>query len=210
MEDATSQPFYEEFSFFSPVRRYVRSVRRIFSDPVAYFREIDQRNSLLGPLTFAVISTIGPLMVLICLILFLEVVADGIQGLAMFHMSGVFGIALGTLVALVGPALITIVLLLVFSCISHLVVLLVLRRGNAGFRATFRANAYSSLGMLLGYAPVIGGLAFFYGFYLVMVGIREFHFTSTIRAVVVTLVSIPLTLIMIGYGLRLLGSLLGA
>jgi hypothetical protein len=41
-----------------------------------------------------------------------------------------------------------------------------------------------------------------------MAGMRELHSTSTIRAVVITLVSIPLTLIMIGYGLRLIGGLL--
>jgi hypothetical protein len=210
LKDATPQHFHEEFSFSSPVRSHVRSVRRTFSDPVAYFREIDQRNSLLGPLTFAVISTIGPLMVLICLILMLEVATDGIQGLAMFHMSGVFGVALGTLVALAGPVTIIFLLLLIFSSVSHLVVLLVLRRGNAGFRATFRANAYSSLGMLMSYVPIAGGLLWFYGFYLVVVGIREFHSTSTIRAVVVAFVSVPATLIMIGYGLRLLGGLLGA
>ena len=148
---------------------------------------------------FAVVSTVSPLMVLICFGLILRVVADGIRGLAMFHMSGVLGVAL-----------VTIVLLLVFSCVSHLVVLLVLRRGHAGFRATFRANAYSSLGVLLSYVPLVGGLLWFYGFYLVVVGIREFHSTSTIRAAVVVFVSVPATLIMIGYGLRLLGSLLGA
>ena len=142
---------------------------------------------MLGPLTFAVVFTIGPLMVLICLLLILNVIGDGIQGLAMFHVSGVFGVALGTFVALAGPTLITILLLLVFSCVSHLVVLLVLRQGNAGFRATFRANAYSSLGVLLSYVPIVGGLLWFYGFYLVVVGIREFHSTSTIRAAVVVL-----------------------
>ena len=210
MEDATSQPFHEEFSFSSPVRSYIRSVRRTFSNPVAYFRAIDPRGGLLGPLIFAVVSTVSPLMVLICLVLILTVVADGIRGLAMFHISGVPGVALGTFVALAGPSLVTIVLLLVFSCVSHLVVLLVLRRGHAGFRATFRANAYSSLGALLSYVPLVGGLLWFYGFYLVVVGIREFHSTSTIRAAVVVFVSVPATLIMIGYGLRLLGSLLGA
>jgi hypothetical protein len=64
--------------------------------------------------------------------------------------------------------------------------------------------------MLMSYVPIAGGLLWFYGFYLVVVGIREFHSTSTIRAVVVAFVSVPATLIMIGYGLRLLGGLLGA
>ena len=111
MEDATSQPFHEEFSFSSPVRSYIRSVRRTFSNPVAYLRAIDPRGGLLRPLIFAGVSTVSPLMVLICLVLILTVAADGIRGLAMFHMSGVLGVAL-----------VTIVLLLVFSCVSHLVV----------------------------------------------------------------------------------------
>jgi hypothetical protein len=175
LEGATSQSSYEEFSFSSPVKSYIRSVRRTFSDPVAYFRVIDPRGSLIGPLAFAVVSTIGPVMVLICLVLILEIAVDGIKGLAMFHMSGLFGVALGTFVALAGPPLIIALVLLIFACVSHLVVLLVLRQGTAEFRATFRANAYSSLGMLLSCVPFVGGLLWFYGFYLLVIGIREFH-----------------------------------
>lgn len=204
----TSQPLYEEFSYSSPVRSYIRSVRRTFSEPVTYFRAIDGSNSLLGPLTFAVISTAGPLLIPICLFMSLNVMIDGIQGLAMFQMSGILGIAVGSFVALATPVLIAILLLTVFACVSHLIVLLVLRRGNAGFRATFRANAYSSLGVLLAYVPVVGGLLFFYGFYLIVVGIREFHSASTGRAIVIASISIPITLMLIGFCLFLIGSLL--
>jgi hypothetical protein len=165
-------------------------------------RAIDPRNGVLGPLTFALFSTIGPWMILLCLVLGLQVSTNGLYGPVTFYMTGV-------LVVLATPILLTALLLLSFVCVSHLVVLLVLRGETAGFRATFRANAYASVGMLMGYIPFLGALLLLYGFYIVVVGIRELHSTSTIRTVVITLVSIPLSLIMIGYGLRLLGRLLG-
>ena len=108
-------------------------------------------------MTFAVICAAGPLYILIGILMVLSVMIDGIQGLAMFHARGILGVALGVFVALAGPVLITTLLLLFFACVSHAVLLLVLRGDNSGFRATFRANAYSSLGMLLGYIPAIGG-----------------------------------------------------
>jgi hypothetical protein len=191
------------------LRSYWRSVRGIVFEPIAYFRAIDPGNGLLAPLTFAIFSTIGPWMILLCVFLGLQVSTDGMYGPVTFYLTGVLGNAVGVLVVLATPILFVALLLFSFVCVFHLVVLLVLRGRSAGFRATFRANAYASVGMLMCYIPFIGGLLFFYGFYLVMVGIRELHSTSTTRAVIITLVSIPITLVMIGYGLGLLGSLLG-
>jgi hypothetical protein len=184
------------------LRSYWRSVRGIVFEPIAYFRAIDPGNGLLAPLTFAIFSTIGPWMILLCVFLGLQVSTDGMYGPVTFYLTGV-------LVVLATPILFVALLLFSFVCVFHLVVLFVLRGRSASFRATFRANAYASVGMLMCYIPFIGGLLFFYGFYLVMVGIRELHSTSTTRAVIITLVSIPITLVMIGYGLGLLGSLLG-
>ena len=126
------------------MKSYWRSARGIVFEPIAYLRAIDPRNGMLAPLTFAIFSTIGPWMILLFIFLGLQVSTDGLYGPVTFYLTGV-------LVVLATPILFVTLLLLSFVCVSHLVALIVLRGGNAGFRATFRANAYASVGMLLGY-----------------------------------------------------------
>jgi hypothetical protein len=87
------------------LRSYWRSVRGIVFEPIAYFRAIDPGNGLLAPLTFAIFSTIGPWMILLCVFLGLQVSTDGMYGPVTFYLTGVLGNAVGVLVVLATPIL---------------------------------------------------------------------------------------------------------
>jgi hypothetical protein len=67
----------------------------------------------------------------------------------------------------------------VVAGIAHLLVRLVVGATNAGFGATFRVAAYTSVTSLVSWIPFVGGLLALYGIYLAVVGIREMHDTTT-------------------------------
>lgn len=90
------------------------------------------------------------------------------------------GTAIGIIVAtFVGE----IIGLLVISLIVHVLVALFI--GGNGIEATARALAYASTpSMLFGWIPLVGLLAFVWTVILSVIGIREFHETTTGRAAV--------------------------
>jgi hypothetical protein len=76
----------------------------------------------------------------------------------------------------------------------HLFVALVV--GGKGIEQTFRALAYGATpGMLLGWIPLIGFIAWIWTAALVIIGFRELHETSTLRAAVAVL--LPLFLLVV-------------
>jgi hypothetical protein len=83
------------------------------------------------------------------------------------------------------------------ALVTHLLVILVVGPGHAGFGATFRIISYSSVTSLLGWIPFIGWLFALYRLYLATVGIREMHSTTTGRALLVVLLPAILILVLV-------------
>ena len=77
--------------------------------------------------------------------------------------------------------------LFILSGLVQLLVPLVVGPGNAGFEATFRVAAYTGVTNLVTWIPVVGPLVGLYGIYLAIVGIREWHGTTTGKAAAVVL-----------------------
>ncbi len=65
-------------------------------------------------------------------------------------------------------------------------------KSNAPFQATFRIVAYASLTDVASWIPVLGPIAYFYGLYLIFLGLQEIHHLSPRQsgAAVITIVVI--------------------
>ena len=74
------------------------------------------------------------------------------------------------------------------ALVTHLLVIMVVGQGHSGFGATFRIVAYSSVTSLAGWIPFVGWIFSLYWLYMVTVGIREMHATTTGKALLSTLV----------------------
>jgi hypothetical protein len=101
--------------------------------------------------------------------------------------------------------------LFILAGIWHLLVMLFVRPNNAGYEATFRVAAYSTVVYLVSWIPVIGWILSLYGIYLGIVGIREVHGTTTGKAALVVLIPIVVIggLLLLIFGAVLIAVLAG-
>lgn len=191
-----------EFNLSDPVGSFVATVRSIVLNPVGFFRDMPRRGGFVNPLVFALISAV------------IYGVLTGILSFLINLVSGNgFGIALGSLFGYaIGAPIITVISLFIGAGIYHLLVMLLVRPSNAGFEATFRVVAYSSVVQLvnwLGAIPILGVIialaAGVYGVILGVLGIREAHNTTTGRAVLVILIPTAIVVLLL---LLVIGSVL--
>ena len=147
-----------DYDLSNPVESFADVVRRVVLQPVGFFAGLPRRGSLLNPLLFALICT--EIAAILGGILSLAGVGGAFvtgygfqvpenQGLGEFIGSVVF--------APIGGA----IGVFVVAGIAHLLVRLVVGANNAGFLATFRVAAYTSVTSLVSWIPFIGG---FWGF----------------------------------------------
>lgn len=103
----------------------------------------------------------------------------------------------GTMIAAFLFALIAgIITLVVGSVLLHIGV--VVMGGRGGFVQTFKAVVYGLTPYyLLGWIPIIGGLAGIWGLIIEIFGIRELHDMTTGRAVVAWLISIVIVVVIL-------------
>ena len=181
-----------DYDLSDPVGSFVDVVRRVVLQPAAFFAGLPRQGSLLNPLVFALICA-EISVILVGLLTFVGVPGGalglfgvrGEQGLLEF----VGGLVLTPIAASVG--------VLLTALVTHLLVVLVVGSGNAGFGATFRVVSYSSVTALVGWIPFVGWIFSLYRLYLATVGIREVHGTSTGRALLVVLLPAILVLALV-------------
>src|SRR4028118_524905 len=161
-----------DYDLSNPVESFADLVRRVVLQPVGFFAGLPRRGSLLNPLVFALICT--EIAAIVGGILSLAGVGGAFvtgygfqvpenQGLGEFIGSVVFaplGSAIGVFVV---------------AGLAHPRARLVVGATDAGFGATFRVAAYTSVTSLVSWIPFIGGLLALYGIYLSAVGIRGGH-----------------------------------
>ena len=192
-----------DYDLSNPVESFADLVRRVVLQPVGFFAGLPRRGSLLNPLVFALICT--EIAAILGGILSLAGVGGAFvtgygfqvpenQGLGEFIGSVVFapiGSAIGVFVV---------------AGIAHLLVRLVVGANNAGFGATFRVAAYTSVTSLVSWIPFVGGLLALYGIYLAVVGIREMHDTTTRNALVVVVLPVIVLVVLALLGLLVAGA----
>jgi len=193
-----------DYDLSNPVESFADVVRRVVLRPVGFFAGLPRRGSLLNPLVFALICT--EIAAIVGGILSLAGVGGAFvtgygfqvpenQGLGEFIGSVVF--------APVGSA----IGVFVVAGIAHLLVRLVVGANNAGFGATFRVAAYTSVTSLVSWIPFVGGLLALYGIYLSVVGIREMHNTTTGKALVVVVLPVIVIVVLALLGLLVAGAI---
>jgi hypothetical protein len=181
-----------DYNLSDPVNSFVDVVRRVVLQPSAFFAGLPRQGSLLGPLVFALVCT-EISVVLVGLLTFLDVPggvtalfgAQGDQGLLAF----LGGLVVAPIAGAVGVFL--------TALVTHLLVILVVGSGHAGFGATFRIVSYSSVTGLVGWIPFVGLIFSLYRLYLATVGIRQMHATTTGKALLVVLLPAILVLVLV-------------
>jgi hypothetical protein len=181
-----------DYNLSDPVNSFVDVVRRVLLQPASFFARLPRQGSLLGPLVFALIC-VELSAILVGLLTFVDIPggvtwvlgARGDQGFLAF----LGGLVVAPIAGTVGVFL--------TALVTHLLVLLVVGPGHAGFGATFRIISYSSVTSLLGWIPFVGWIFVLYRLYLATVGIREMHSTTTGRALLVVLLPAILILVLV-------------
>ena len=181
-----------DYDLSDPLNSFTDVVRRVVFQPPAFFAGLPRQGNLLGPLVFALVCTEISVL-LVGLLTFLDVPggvtalfgAQGDQGLLAF----LGGLVVAPIAGAVGVFL--------TALVTHLLVVLVVGSGHAGFGATFRIVSYSSVTGLVGWIPFVGWIFSLYRLYLSTVGIREMHATTTGKALLVVLLPAILILVLV-------------
>ena len=193
-----------DYDLSNPVESFADVVRRVVLQPAQFFAGLPRRGSLLNPLVFALICTeiaaiLGGILSLAgaggAFVTGYGFEAPKNQGVGEFIGSVVF--------APIGGA----IGVFVVAGIAHLLVRLVVGATNAGFGATFRVSAYTSVTSLVSWIPFVGGILALYGIYLAVVGIREMHGTTTGKALVVVLLPVIAIVVLALLGLLVAGAI---
>lgn len=183
-----------EFNLQDPVGSFISTARSVLLNPVEFFRGIRRQGDFVNPAVYAVIvavitALLGGILGLILSPLF----AGPGQSAGQAFAGGLIGLVAG----LILTPIFTIIALLIAAGIWHLLVLLLVRPGNAGFEATFRVACYSytpNLVSFLSPIPILGQLiafvAIIYAIVLAVLGIREVHSTTTGKAALIVLIPV--------------------
>jgi hypothetical protein len=173
-----------EFTYTDPVQSFVDTVRSVVLTPVDFFRGIRRQGDIANPLIFALICAVvsGVLSGIIAFVGAL--VSDAGVGEAFSGLLG--GVFLSPIATAIG--------LFIGAAIYYLLVMFLVKP-NSGFEATFRVLAYASVVQLVSWltaVPILGILiallAGLYSLFLLVVGIREVHATTTGKAALVVLI----------------------
>jgi hypothetical protein len=169
-----------EFDYRDPVQSFTSTVQRVVLQPVDFFRGIRRSGDFLNPLIFAII----------CYEIY--AILGGILRLIGIGADIGFG---GFIAAIVLALIYAAIALFIGAGILHLLVMVIVGSGNAGYEATFRVLSYSWVTFLVSWIPIIGWIASLYGIYLGIIGIREVHTTTTGKAALVVLIPIAVLLL---------------
>jgi hypothetical protein len=180
-------PIGHDFDLSRPVESFLATARGVALRPRDFFAALPRSANYLSPLVFSLICT--------------EIAAllAGILGLS---QGG--GIA-GLIGHLITGAIFAAIVLFVVAAIAQFLVSRIVGPINAGYAATFRVVAYSSVTDLVSWIPVIGTLISLYGVYLAIVGIREVHQTTTGKAALVVLIPAAVIIVIAAIGLAVAG-----
>jgi hypothetical protein len=191
-----------EFNLQDPVQSFIATVQAVVLRPVDFFRGILRQGDFLNPLIFALICALVS-AILGGIIGFLFSIGATDQGVIGAFAWFIFAIIRGIISVAIG--------LFILAGIWHLLVMLFVRPNNAGYEATFRVAAYSTVVYLVSWIPVIGWILSLYGIYLGIVGIREVHGTTTGKAALVVLIPIVVIggLLLLIFGAVLIAVLAG-
>ncbi len=191
-----------DFSLREPVGSFIETCRLLVTGPVQFFAGLPARDGYRNPLAFGMICMMIATIVGTVLsfglqaLVLLPMIGQGSAGEFPFTAATAVLVLLGVFIALIAiTPIFAAIGLFISAGIYHLSVMLLIRE-NMGYQATFRASAYASIAQLVSAVPIVGIFGVFLYFFLVGVGVREMHRTTTGRAAAVVLLPVLLLLLL--------------
>ena len=158
-----------EFNYQDPVQSFISTAREVLLRPAVCFRSIQRRGAFVNRLTFGVVCSV------------ISAVLSGVLGFLVALVLGnqdLGGAIIGLFTGIILSPIYAVIALFVGAGIWHLLVLLLVGQGNAGYEATFRVAAYVSAIQLITWVaaiPILGWIialiALIYGLYVAYFGI---------------------------------------
>lgn len=177
-----------------PVRSFSAVTAGVLLRPGHFFSAARKEGSFAGPVIYAVAC--GVLAVLLAGVYdFVRAIAGGtLDEVSVLGNEGAAGALLWVLWLLGLSPLYALGTLVVGATVYQVLVRLIVGRGNAGYGATLRVDAYLSAVSLLLWTPVLGLLVGPWGVWMMAAGLREVHSTTTARAVLVAVIPYALSI----------------
>ncbi len=165
-----------------PFGSFVVATREVLLDPARFFAAVRREDSYSGPVIFAVLCQLLAVLLAGVYDLGRAAVTGTLGGISVVGYEGAAGAALWVLWLLGLSVPYALAALFLKAGVYHLLVLLFVGRGNAGFGATLRVTGYLSAILLLLWLPALGLLAGLWGVWVNTAGLKELHSTTTVRA----------------------------
>jgi len=183
----------KEFTLSDPVSSFISTARGVLLSPVSFFRGIAKQGDFINPAIFALIcALISALLSGILSLIFAPFLAGPEDSAGESFAGGVVGF----IVTLILSPIYTALALLIGAGFYHVLALLFVRPGHAGFEATFRVVCYVAAIQLVSWIPIVNIVAGIYGIVLSIFGIREVHSTTTGRAAAIVLLPVAVFLLL--------------
>jgi hypothetical protein len=171
------QPQGDEFSRSDPVKSFIDVVHWLVRNPIEFFARAPRRGSLLNPLLFALLC-LGASNILGGLAESVGITGFGSVPLGIGMYQSFEAFIVSTIATLLAGA----ISLFIAAGILQELVSRMVGEGNSGYGASFRVLCYATVVGLVSWIPIAGPLLALYGFFLLIVGIREMHDTTTQKA----------------------------
>jgi len=195
------------FDTARPVGSFIEVVRRVLFEPARFFAGLTtpREEGVWAPLIFAGICFVISVPLSILTAPLDPFLVDEVEPSPLFSFfslaqdSPFTAIVLAIFLVLLVPLFVALGVY-VGTAVQHLFVLLFVRE-QRGFPATFLVVAYGNTLTLLSWIPVVGYLFSLYAIYVLTVGLRELHGTTTTRALLATLTPSLIALVWFVYAL---------
>jgi hypothetical protein len=168
------------------INAYIQTASRLLLSPAAFFSKLPLDGGYWSPILFSVMSiVVGAVFTS----LWLQIIRGGAGAF------GLIGLLFLMSLTFVGSLMFVPIALFFWGLVTH-GLLVLLNGGKNGFEPTFRVIAYSSLTSVFSAIPIVGNLASLWGLYLIVIGLRDVHETSTGKAAGAALIPVSIIVLM--------------
>ena len=183
------------------LRSFAETVKSVILQPTNFFRNLGGSHR---PVIFGTICRTIPFPLALLVAPFDPLLPDTpnpiVDGLVSLAERSTANLVLVVVLVLVFLPLFAMISVYLGAVFQHLCVMIFVRQ-RRGFEATLNVTAYTSALALFSWLPLLGFLIGFYSFYIIMIGVRETHATTTRRALLAALVPLLLSLASLAFTL---------
>ncbi|MCK5242699.1 YIP1 family protein [bacterium] len=153
------------------LRNYYDTGKKVLLKPVEFFREMPTTGGYKDPLIFAIITAV-------------------IMGVGLTAIT----LGVGFLAILFAPIAVAIS---IFLAALLLLVCAKIVGGTGTYEATLRVAAYANIVNIIGWIPIVSVLGSIYGLVLTIIGMKEIHSLSTVKAIIAVGIAIAIVFIIV-------------